>query len=231
LRYEQLQIVRGNMNNSNYKNYLVQIIEKEFDIILQEESFGLFQMLSSRPKLIDSIFTPFKHKDELVKRIKDLFNLFDNQTQDAYFIPKNSKLMNSEIRTLCESHLASLEYFAKSTDDSHLLGIINKISKIEEDSITKEDLNSSASIVIYENVGDAISNLGYLDDSFSFLRDAYYSIACDYILSFYLTWPQIKHNFENDLFKPYYELYSNGIIVGYNNDMLKYQKREVTAHN
>lgn len=43
------------------------------------------------------------------------------------------------------------------------------------------------------------------------LAEAYYSIACDYLLAWYLQWPYYRRWHEDDVFEPYFELWRRGI--------------------
>ena len=71
---------------------------------------------------------------------------------------------------------------------------------------------------IYETVFDIISEQREYDEPIEVLDEAYYSIACDYWISYYLQWHRYRLN--GDPFAAYFELYRRGYSAVFSENKL-----------
>jgi hypothetical protein len=65
-------------------------------------------------------------------------------------------------------------------------------------------------ILVYEVVGDFMEEFYDYEHPIIKPREAYYSVACDYYLAWYLQWPYFAERIRRDVFRPYFELWARG---------------------
>jgi hypothetical protein len=64
--------------------------------------------------------------------------------------------------------------------------------------------------LVYEAVGDFMGEHYDYEHPIIKLREAYYSVACDFCLAWYLQWPYFRQKIGQDVFRPYFELWARG---------------------
>lgn len=97
--------------------------------------------------------------------------------------------------------------FSQFIDDQALSKQLNAITTIVIDNTGDTIEPSELDEYLYNVISDwAIANTAK-DSLLDILQEAYYSIACDYNISYYLQYPSYQHKPTIDLFRPYFDLW------------------------
>lgn len=81
-----------------------------------------------------------------------------------------------------------------------------------------DSIRQSYDSALYETIFDVVSEHKNYDEPIEVLNEAYYSIACDYWLSYYLQWHRYK--LKGDPFAPYFELFALGYSAVFSDNKL-----------
>lgn len=208
------------MKQQEYFEYVNSITRENFDLDLYDNTFGIFQALSTKPTLLQRVFRPFKENTQLHEKILELYNSVATPLNSSYFIISRSDICNDDIISLCKQFKDNLFQFSKDYNLTELKDLINNISKIEFQQFEDNTLSNDSNLLVYESICDLLGTLEYKNDSFAILDEAYYSISCDYYLSYYLQWPQILTKTNKNIFEPYFKLYQNGIKIAFKDNIM-----------
>lgn len=228
--------VRITMNKTEYALYLGGLID-DFDIDidgydLEEQFYAYFQCFMPDGREVEKVFSPLDNGDELLQRLMPIYTttsaktkrLFDQGRAPGYFCPEPSGTTEVLV-ALGHEHLVDLKTFVQFIKDDVLLEKINAVSDIVVFDTEPERGDCS----IQEYLHDVISDwaLSQLDDTscVSLLGEAYYSINCDYWLSYYLQYPTFKKKPDVDFLKNYFKIWSKGFHCRFDNNQLVIFKR------
>ncbi|MGP3786926.1 hypothetical protein [Paenibacillus sp. 1A_MP2] len=94
-----------------------------------------------------------------------------------------------------------------------------EIGKLQQRLIQGTDEEDSE--VVYEALGELIRSRSDYSENIELLSEAYYSIACDYWVAYYLQWPRYQGLQEaDDCLYPYFELYRYGYNLHWSQNKL-----------
>ncbi|MGG3280981.1 hypothetical protein [Paenibacillus solani] len=205
-----------------YSKYLFQLIDEEPE---PDESdidealfYGYFQMYMPNGKGVEETFEPLADGDAYLQRILRIYEMLDPEDFRGSEIPGyfNSKVCdepNEQLIDYGKQFIQSLKELINecsekndTTDAAVYLSGIKEIRIVSDGSIN--DIREQYDAGIYDTIFDIISNHKDYDEPIEVLDEAYYSIACDYWISYYLQWH--RYGLEGDPFAPYFELYKRG---------------------
>jgi hypothetical protein len=210
------------MDKQSYAKYLLQLIDEEIDSdesnIDESQFYGYFQMYMPDGKGVEATFEPLEDGHEYLQRILQIYEIlnleeFSGSAVPGYFTNKGSNVSNEVLVEYGRQFIQGLEALLAAssgkidTKDSadYLLGI-EEIKIVPHGSI--DGIRQQYDPEIYETVFDIISEQREYDEPIEILDEAFYSIACDYWISYYLQWH--RYRLKGDPFAPYFELYRRG---------------------
>lgn len=184
-----------------------------------ENTYGLFQFFRPHGIGIDALFDGIPEKADICRRLQYLYETCDpaNAT-DAYFVIRNPiPTSASVLRNLSLEWLRNLRNIARENRDSelkHLMQAPYEFNFVER-AASLEELKSSPAMIVYEGVTEWFHSLAPVDEEAAkTFSEAFYSIACDYNIAAYLSWPWFKASTPiDDPFFPYFELWTRGIQI------------------
>ncbi len=210
------------MDKQSYARYLLQLMDEEMDSdeleIDEARFYGYFQMYMPDGKGVEATFEPLEDGHAYLQRILQIYEMlnpedFSGPAVLGYFISKNSNVPNEVLLDYGRQFIQGLKDLLLGssgkldTKDSadYLLGI-EEVRIVPPGSI--DGIRQQYDPEIYETIFDIISEQVEYDDPIEVLEEAYYSIACDYWISYYLQWHRYRLN--GDPFAAYFELYRRG---------------------
>lgn len=219
------------MTQIEYFNYLKSIpqlnLDDEFENIdMEDQLYALFQCFMPEGTGVDKVFTPLDKGTLLLERILPIYSVTEEAVKDnmkggaipGYFVPPHISLSEKELKDTGYLFINYMKSFGKYLEDEEFVCILDKMTIVEilPDRECLEERRDDITDWIYDAVSDwAIENRDS-DSLINILSEAYYSISCDYWLSYYFQYPAFGSRPEYDLFKPYFELWAKGYICIFN---------------
>jgi hypothetical protein len=210
------------MDKEEYGRYLLAIIEEEEEeeeesdedkvVEREEQLFGLFQFFMPDGKGVEAIFAPLEDGDVYLQRLTPIYEMldpadFEGDSTPGYF---NAKLVETSEETLKDYGQQFIEGLKQLLEDdeaaSTYLDAIQQIEVLPPGGI--DPFLHSSDADVHEALYDVIDQVEEHGEPIAILGEAYYSIACNYLISYYLQWP--RYGLEGDPLIPYFELYRRG---------------------
>ncbi|GIP14751.1 hypothetical protein J40TS1_03930 [Paenibacillus montaniterrae] len=220
------------MDKQSYAKYLFQLMgeEVEDDELIEEMLYGYFQMYMPSGKGVEATFKPLEDGDAYLQRINRIYEILDHsdfagETVPGYFNSKAKDVPPTVLKQHGEQFILALkqllvEYVTDERDSVN--EAVAYLSGIEEILIVPhgqlDSIRQSHDSALYETIFDVVSEHKNYDEPIEVLNEAYYSIACDYWLSYYLQWHRYK--LKGDPFAPYFELFALGYSAVFSDNKL-----------
>ena len=209
------------MTKKEYAEYLSKLIpEIEVDLEssdLSKEFYAYFQCFMPEGKNVEKIFEPLENGKSLLERILPIYKTtkdkslqqFKDGSSPGYFCP-NPIQNNEYLKELGKRHIENLKSFSTFFKESELEKMLNNVTEVivsnEKIELKDEYLNS----YLYDCISDWGIENEEEDKLFGILNEAYYSINCDYYLSYYLQYPSFTNKPIQDFLKSYFEIWKAG---------------------
>lgn len=210
------------MDKQTYARYLLQLMDEEMDSdeldIDEAQFYGYFQMFMPDGRGVEATFEPLEDGHAYLQRILQIYEMlnpedFSGPAVPGYFTSKAVNVPNEILIDYGRQFIQGLknlmlESSAKAdtiASRDYLLGI-EEVRIVHPGSI--DGIRQQYDSEIYETIFDIISEQKEYDEPIEVLDEAYYSIACDYWISYYLQWHRYRLN--GDPFAAYFELYRLG---------------------
>lgn len=213
------------MDKQTYAKYLLQLIDEEPDSDESEIDealfYGYFQMYMPNGKGVETTFEPLADGDAYLQRIWRIYEMLDpddfrGDEVPGYFNSKVGDEPSEELIDYGKQFIQRLkELINECSEKNDTIDAAVYLSGIKEIRIVSDgsinDIREQYDSEIYDMIFDIISNHKDYDEPIEVLDEAYYSIACDYWISYYLQWH--RYGLKGDPFSPYFELYKRGYSV------------------
>lgn len=208
------------MNKQEYAEYLAKLIEDfdiDFDDDLSDQFYSYFQCFMPSGKNVEKVFEPLAHKEELLERLLPIYKATESKTlkqyaegvSPGYFCP-DATHNGTDIIAYGKQHVEYLKGFATFSEDSELLEMLNDVTIFEVSKKAPEIEDDTLNVYLYDAIIEwGIENIDE-EELISILSEAYYSISCDYYLSYYFQYPAFKNKPATDFLKPYFKIWESG---------------------
>ncbi|KGR74967.1 hypothetical protein [Ureibacillus sinduriensis] len=210
------------MDKQSYAKYLLQLLddEKESDEPDIDEAlfYGYFQMYMPDGKGVEATFKPLEDGPAYLQRILQIYEMlapeeFNGSAAPGYFTRKAGNVPNERLILYGKQFIRGLkELLLEASTKVDTVDSANYLLGIEEVRIVPpgslDGIRQQYDPEIYETIFDIISEQKEYDEPIEVLDEAYYSIACDYWISYYLQWP--RYGLNGDPFASYFKLYRRG---------------------
>lgn len=219
------------MTQTEYFNYLKSIpqlnLSEEFENIdVEDQLYALFQCFMPEGTGVDKIFTPLDKGTLLLERILPIYKATEEAVKESmqegaipgYFVPPHISSSEKELKDTGYLFINYMKNFARHLEDEEFVGILNMMTEVEilPDRESLEERRDGITDWVYDAVSDWAIEETDSEVLISILSEAYYSISCDYWLSYYFQYPAFDSKPECDLFKPYFDLWVKGYICIFN---------------
>lgn len=220
------------MDKQTYARYLLNLMDEEADsdeaVIEEAALYGYFQMYMPSGKGVEATFEPLEDGQVYLRRILRIYEMLDPEdisggTVPAYFIGKRDEESEDVLRGYGEQFIRELKQlldtFAKWERAADAVAYLDGIDNIEFLPPGKIDtVRDSYDPDVYEALSEVIMEHKNDEEPIEILDEAYYSIACDYWISYYLQWH--RYGLKGDPFAPYFELYRLGYSAVFSDQKL-----------
>ncbi len=182
----------------------------------EDQFYGYFGCFRPEGKGVESVFAGVVGGDEVVQRLRKVYAATNESYGSAmYFVVRKPfPATHQEVEDLTRKHLERVRLIAEAFGNSELVKLsasdpVIEI-KCEHRPNGPRDYNSPETLV-YDVVCDWFGGIHAVESEILLLREAFYSMACDYYIADYVMWPLYRHGTEVDeAFEPYFELWRRG---------------------
>lgn len=239
------------MDSQQYGQYLLALGGEEMalekgEMVEDYHLYGFFQWFMPKGEGIEQIFKPLPNGEMFLNRIRPLYEMIDPADFSGGSVPgyfngakeeASTDVLYSHARQLLEGFRRLLTVGLEHDDENEIvdeaLEILQAITEVEllpvgeinhlaQQDADEEDEGS----IIYDAISDVISSSTDYDEAIQILSEGYYSITCDYWVSYYLQWPRYQElKGVGDPFAPYFELYRLGYTVIFSSGKLLIGKK------
>lgn len=231
------------MDQQEYGLYVLRLIGEEpygEDGVTEDELYGYFQSFMPGGQGVEKVFEPLEHGEALLARIRPIYEMldaseFEGEAVPGYFNGGQEDATQDHIQALGGELVEGLlRIFAvnpeQSQEASRILTDISMIEVLAPGDIAPIFANFDAAdnlgSIIYETLTDLISEHTDFTETIGILGEAFYSIGCDYWLSYYLQWPRYRAlESTHDPLRPYAELYRLGYSVVFQKERMVIGRR------
>ncbi|MCW3792928.1 hypothetical protein OM416_15155 [Paenibacillus sp. LS1] len=226
------------MDPQAYGRYLLEMGGEEFkpaedEQVEADHLYGFFQWFMPSGAGVERVFEPIPDGQRYLDRIRPIYEIlnpedFTGEYVPGYFNGGNEEASEATLRDLGEKLIGGLKsLFSMVTEDDEVADAAKEalqdlacltevvvlaageINKLEQRAIQGTDEEDNESV--YEALGELLSSRKDYNEAVEILSEAYYSIACDYWVAYYLQWPRYRGLQEvKDCLFPYFELYRYG---------------------
>lgn len=241
------------MNQQEYGRYLLAMggVEMELDAdegVEADHLYGFFQWFMPTGEGVERVFAPLPDGERFLHKIRPIYDMlnpedFVGESVPGYFNGGNEDVSEQTLRGLGQELIEGLkELFSLVPEDDETADIAEdalqdldslkeiiilppgEISKLEQRMI--QGIDEGEGEAIYEALAELVSSRSDYDENIGLLIEAYYSIACDYWVAYYLQWPRYQglQEAENSL-RPYFDLYRYGYRIHWTQNKLMIGRR------
>jgi len=221
------------LQQQEYARYLLALLDEETDAdqeIEEDALYGYFQAYMPSGEGVEQTFEPLEHADVYLNRIKRIYEMLDPRDFEGdeipgYFIGKQEEGPEEILITNGKQLVLRLHQLFKGQPNSEDAAeaaayldrmteiVVLKAGEIRAHQYERDDEFYDAFFNLIDEHTDATEPL-------HILGEAYYSIACDYWVSYYLQWPRYKGLEQYDPLAPYFELYRLGYSLTFSDQKL-----------
>lgn len=208
------------MDKQEYAQYLLGLMDEEADAeeIDEDMFYGYFQMYMPSGEGVERTFSPLPDGEAYQQRIVQIYEMLDpkefaGNTVPGYFNGKSEAASEDLIQAYGSKHIAELKQLLEQHADEeytaeaiHYLGMIDEVVVLPPGKF--EQYRKQYEPLVHDTLFELISEHSEDDEPVEILSEAFYSIACDYWISYYLQWH--RYGLGGDPLAPYFELYRLG---------------------
>jgi hypothetical protein len=185
---------------------------------------GFFQRFRPDGRELDGLFAGIPAGLDVLHRLRRVYAATttppqDQRRTDLYFIVRNPLRSSDEHLLRCAAdQLANWRGMAAEFNAQELVELLTPIPKIRiskgpPPTIDPTDYNT-LDVFINDVQTDWHGNLAPLCPQARWMREAFYSIGCDFYLERYITWPwYTKSSQIREPFEPYFSLWLHGATL------------------
>lgn len=178
----------------------------------------LFQSYRPSGRGLEEVFTGMTCAPELQERMERCFAACarPDWRDFPYFVPRRRPMSRAEAQSLATQHASALVELCMRAGEGEAGVLVSGggIAVLDSGAGSGTRAESEEDVWIREVVSDLLFRTEVVDEDFPALKDAYYSIANDYFLRFFLSWPEYRPFLTlHDPFEPYFAIWSMGASV------------------
>jgi hypothetical protein len=196
--------------------------------VTKDTLHGLFQAYRPHGDGVEEVFNGISNSQQYVERLHLVYaaTADDACANDAYFVVRRPPPSTPEHAHEAAGRLVSeLRHLAVVIGNQELSCYLGQVASAEVVPDGMLNLLHDDNELVQEAIGDWVIGVEDTQDRIPQLREAFYSIACDYWLAYYLQWPYFERWYNRDVFRPYFELWQSGLHCGFAGTTLQVANR------
>jgi hypothetical protein len=171
---------------------------------------------------LDEVFQGVNRGEEVLRRLLPFYELSKDAAEHAYFVVRNPiKTTERELLQITKEYFERTRKVAVVWEAADLVTLLDSTTVVvrKENPPPPSPIPEPNAALIHWTLGDWFIDLEQVPSDLSLLYEAFYSMACDYMLARYLMWPIYREATEiDDPFEPYYQLWSRGVDYRFSDD-------------
>jgi len=184
----------------------------------RDDIFAFFQRFRPDGRGLERALLPIPSGRAVLDRLLPIYSATSGGWQadryDAYFIVRNpAPIDRSDAGTLVRNHLSNLAGVAALAKVGELVELLRERAlSFSFEVPARTQYRHDTDEFIYDTVSDWVGSLTPEPAEITALRDAFYSIGCDYFLAWHVMWPwYAKATTTIEPFHPYFRLWQHGV--------------------
>ena len=193
-------------------------------MISDDQVFGLFQQFRPLGKGVERVFYGVPKGPQYVARLLSVYAATSHADWacDTYFVVREPITTTpDELRGHGRALVEGLRQLARVIGQPELLTYLQSAQSVEMVPRTQLKCNNDENLLVGETIGDWVILRSDCADYVPQLREAFYSVACDFFLMYFLQWPYFEKWCGQDVFLPYFELWCRGAACAFEGPTLK----------
>lgn len=183
----------------------------------EDDLFAFFDCFRPDGKGVERVFAGVVGGDEIVERLLKVYECTKESVNPwGYFIVcRPAPATPERLVDLTTQHLDKVKQIAISFGETELASLLEtlpeiKIKREAAPARTQPD-DDAPETIIYDMSGDWFGGLDPVPSDALLMKEAFYSIACDYNIAHYLMWPLYRQSTDiEEPFAPYFALWTHG---------------------
>jgi hypothetical protein len=181
-----------------------------------ERASGLFQQFRPLGNGVEAVFDSVPNANAYVRRLRSVYCAAYHQdwARDVYFIVRSPQPASlEELANFGMQYVSGLRFLSAmlaKRGQPRLDRYLASVSKAVVVPFAGPSRMNDDDTLVHEAVKDFMGEFYDYEHAIIKLREAYYSVACDYHLAWYLQWPYFSEKIPRDVFGPYFELWARG---------------------
>ena len=193
--------------------------------------FGLFQQFRPSGDGIERLFADVPDGSQYVSRLREVFRSTNDPAgaNDLYFVVRSPcPSTDEELGEIGSAFLRELLALAEIIQNEELRRYLLRIERVEVVSKSHLNWNNDDNLLVMEVIHDWLGTIGEYEDRIMRMHEAYYSIACDFFLMYYLQWPYFANRCSRDIFRSYFELWQRDADASFEGQCLQIGRCEIS---
>lgn len=181
--------------------------------------YGFFQRFRPDGNRLEEALLPLPNGRAVFERMKAIYaatksGWTDGESSDGYFVVRNPlPIEPPEAEALVRKHLKQVAKIADEAGAEELVELLRAPTfSLSREAAPDSPDRHDTDLTIYDTLCDWVGALESDPPEVADLREAFYSIACDYPLSWYAMWPWFADATQLvDPFEPSFQLWRHGV--------------------
>jgi len=183
----------------------------------------LFQCFRPDGDGLDEFCSDLACSDEMLHRLQEIFRItkdgYRTETAlDVYFVVhKPVASSDEELTTLTAIYLDSLVKIARTSEYAELATYFQTppTLSVKRGTFQAGPDNNDIQLDVYDMLNDYSRRFPIPNPNIQILREALYTMACDYNLAHFVVWPEAVVHDHEDPYSKYFELWKRGAQVSF----------------
>lgn len=198
--------------------------ETSQDAWTKYDLFGFFQGFRPDGNRLGPLFASIPGGNAVFNRLREVYRAtaegsLEPDAEDAFFVVRRP--VPAPAQELLASAQAMLENWRRMAGDLHDTELVDELTPIPSIGISSETPpptdprdTSTLDVWFYDTRSDWLRSLNPVCPHAGWMSEAFYSIACDYALAAYITWPWFRAASPlTDPFAPCFHLWKHGATL------------------
>jgi hypothetical protein len=182
----------------------------------EDDLFGFFCLFQPDGKGVERAFIGVVGGDEILQRLLKVYE-YTQENSELYFIVRRPIPATPErLIDVTVQYLEKNRQIARAFGDAALVRLLEVLPeiRIKREGIPQRfatEFTSMPEAIVCDAICDWLRELAPIPSHALLMKEAFYSIACDYCIAHHFMWPLYRHSTDiEEPFAAYFELWTHG---------------------
>jgi hypothetical protein len=190
----------------------------------EDDLFAFFQRFRPYGRDVAKVFDGVYRGEEILVRLLRFYHHTTESADDAYFVVRNPVVATAaQLLEAVTQYLDKVRQMAEASETVELMGLLDALQiEVEKKNAPPHSALPEPNLALLnDTVTDWFLELDPETSEALLLKEAFYSMTCDYQLSWYVLWPLYQGSTRiQDPFDPYFRLWIYGAVLRFTNEEL-----------